>query len=130
MRLAVTWQSLSWVVTGLHLWPLAIAMGAPASRSLLLCVGAFTLATSVGIAAVFIPDGIGVREAVLTAALSVVLPTPAAAVVALASRLVSTVSEVLLGAAALAIAEYLVRRGRADPQEAPLPAVSPRHGGG
>ncbi|MEV0825209.1 lysylphosphatidylglycerol synthase domain-containing protein [Nonomuraea rubra] len=130
VRLAVTWQSLSWVVTGLHLWPLAIAMGAPPSRSLLLCVGAFTLATSIGIAAVFIPDGIGVREAVLTAALSVVLPTPAAAVVALASRLVSTVSEVLLGAASLAIAEYLIRRDRAEPREAPQPAASPGHGGG
>ncbi|GAA2207659.1 hypothetical protein GCM10009850_031170 [Nonomuraea monospora] len=116
VRLAVAWQSASWVVTGLHLWPLAVAMGAPPSRSLLLCVGAFTLATSVGIAAVFIPDGIGVREAVLTAALTVVLPAPAAAVVALASRLISTVSEVLLGAAALATAEYLIRRReRADP---------------
>ncbi|GAA3611625.1 hypothetical protein GCM10022419_115790 [Nonomuraea rosea] len=126
VRLAVAWQSLSWVVTGLHVWPLAIAMGAPPGRSLMLCVGAFTLATSIGIASVFIPDGIGVREAVLTAALSVVLPAPAAAVVALASRLVSTVSEVLLGAAALATAEYLIRRERADPQEIPpQPAVSP-----
>ncbi|MFC4536177.1 lysylphosphatidylglycerol synthase domain-containing protein [Sphaerisporangium dianthi] len=111
VRLAVAWQSLSWVVTGLHLWPLAIAMGAPPGRSLALCVGAFTLATSAGIAAVFIPDGIGVREAVLTAALTLVLPAPAAAVVALASRLVSTVSEVLLGATALAVAEYVIRRG-------------------
>jgi uncharacterized membrane protein YbhN (UPF0104 family) len=128
VRLAVAWQSLSWVVTGLHLWPLAIAMGAPPSRSLMLCVGAFTLATSIGIASVFIPDGIGVREAVLTAALTVVLPAPAAAVVALASRLVSTVGEVLLGAAALATAEYLIRRGRPDPQDIPQPAVSPRHG--
>lgn len=124
VRLAVAWQSMSWMVTGLHLWPLAIAMGAPPSRSLALCVGAFTLATSIGIASLFIPDGIGVREAVLTAALTVVLPAPAAAAVALASRLVSTVSEVLLGAAALAIAEYLIRRGRADPQEIPQPAVS------
>ncbi|MFC4121507.1 lysylphosphatidylglycerol synthase domain-containing protein [Nonomuraea zeae] len=128
VRLAVAWQSLSWVVTGLHVWPLAIAMGAAPSRSLMLCVGAFTLATSAGIASVFIPDGIGVREAVLTAALTLVLPAPAAAVVALASRLVSTVSEVLLGAAALATAEYLIRRGRTGPQEIPEPAVSPPAG--
>ncbi|MGW5262613.1 lysylphosphatidylglycerol synthase domain-containing protein [Microbispora sp. NPDC004025] len=110
VRLAVAWQSLSWVVTGLHLWPLAIAVGAPPSRSLALCVGAFTLATTIGIASVFIPDGIGVREAVLAAALALVLPAPAAAVVALASRLVSTVSEVVLGAAALTAAEYFIRR--------------------
>jgi uncharacterized membrane protein YbhN (UPF0104 family) len=117
VRLAVAWQSLSWVVTGLHLWPLAIAMGAPPARSLALCVGAFTLAGSIGIAAVFIPDGIGVREAVLTAALTVVLPAPAAAVVALASRLVSTVSEVVLGATALAVAEFVIRRQSTDPKE-------------
>ncbi|KAB8194119.1 hypothetical protein FH608_018245 [Nonomuraea phyllanthi] len=123
VRLAVTWQSLSWVVTGLHLWPLAIAMGASPSRSLGLCVGAFTLATTVGIASVVVPDGIGVREAVLTAALTVVLPAPAAAVVALASRLVSTVAEVLLGAAALATAEYLIRRDRAGSREIPRPAA-------
>ncbi|WP_169948510.1 lysylphosphatidylglycerol synthase domain-containing protein [Microbispora sp. H11081] len=110
VRLAVAWQSLSWVVTGLHLWPLAIAMGAPPSRSLALCVGAFTLATTIGIASVIIPDGIGVREAVLAAALSLVLPAPAAAVVAVASRLVSTVGEILLGAVALGTAEYLIRR--------------------
>ncbi|MEU6409264.1 lysylphosphatidylglycerol synthase domain-containing protein [Microbispora sp. NPDC046933] len=131
VRLAVAWQSLSWVVTGLHLWPLAIAVGAPPSRSLALCVGAFTLATSIGIASVFIPDGIGVREAVLAAALALVLPAPAAAVVALASRVVSIVGEVLLGVAALATAEYLIRRGRTDRREAgqaagPSPAGSSR----
>jgi hypothetical protein len=125
VRLAVAWQSLSWVVTGLHLWPLAIAMGASPARSLALCVGAFTLAGSLGLAAVFIPDGIGVREAVLTAALTVVLPAPAAAVVALASRLVSTVSEVALGAAALAVAEFLIRRNPTDSKEVTEHVASP-----
>jgi glycosyltransferase 2 family protein len=110
VRIAVAAQSTSWLVTGLHLWPLAIAMGAAPMRSLALCVGAFTLAASVGLLTVVLPDGIGIREAVLTAALVVVLPAPAAAVVALASRLVVTVSEVALGAAALAAAEVVHRR--------------------
>ncbi|GII79529.1 hypothetical protein Sru01_45110 [Sphaerisporangium rufum] len=124
VRLAIGWQTLSWVVTGLHLWPLAVAVGAPPSRSLALCVGAFTLATSAGIASVFVPDGIGVREAVLTAALSLVLPAPAAAVVALASRLVCTIGEVLLGAAALGTAEFLIRRGRAGRPRTAGPAAA------
>ncbi|WP_181871497.1 lysylphosphatidylglycerol synthase domain-containing protein [Sphaerisporangium album] len=128
VRLAVAWQTVSWAVTGLHVWPLAIAMGAPPARSLALCVGAFTLATTIGIASVFIPDGIGVREAVMTAALTLVLPAPAAAVVALASRLVSTVSEVILGAAALGVAEYLIRRRPADPHEIALPTGPPPTG--
>jgi uncharacterized membrane protein YbhN (UPF0104 family) len=117
VRLAVAAQSLSWLVAGLHLWLLAIAMGAAPARSLALCVGAFTLAMTLGQVAVVIPDGIGVREAVLTAALTIVLPTPAAAVVALASRVVFTVSEVALGVAALTVAEVLVRRTPvAEPQ--------------
>ncbi|GAA2837427.1 hypothetical protein GCM10020220_027940 [Nonomuraea rubra] len=116
---------------GLHLWPLAIAMGAPPSRSLLLCVGAFTLATSIGIAAVFIPDGIGVREAVLTATLSVVpahtrprrwwpwpagWSPPSARCCSARPRWRSPT--------------YLIRRDRAEPREAPQPAASPGHGGG
>ncbi|MFF5112606.1 lysylphosphatidylglycerol synthase domain-containing protein [Streptosporangium sp. NPDC000509] len=115
IRLAVVSQAVSWTVTGLHLWLLAVAMGADPVRSLGLCVGAFTLATTVGMLTVVLPDGIGVREAVLTAALTVVLPAPAAAVVAVASRLVSTVGEVALGAAALAVAEVAIRRAPAAP---------------
>ena len=111
VRLSVGWQTLSWLISGVHLWLLAIAMSAPPARALPLCVGAFAVATVVGLLAVVMPNGIGVREAVLLAALTAVLPVPSAAVVALASRLVSTVSEVVLGGAALAVTEVLHRRG-------------------
>lgn len=110
VRLSVALQSLSWVVSGVHLWLLAVAMGAPPLQALPLCVGAFALATVVGLLAVVVPDGIGVREAALLAALSTVLPVPSAAVVALASRLVCTVSEIVLGGAALVAAEVVHRR--------------------
>ncbi|MFF3441217.1 lysylphosphatidylglycerol synthase domain-containing protein [Streptosporangium sp. NPDC002721] len=123
IRLAVVAQAVSWLVTGLHLWLLAVAMGADPLPSLGLCVGAFTLATTVGMLTVVLPDGIGVREAVLTAALTVVLPAPAAAVVAVASRLVSTVGEVALGAAALGAAEIVLRR---NPSPLPEPEPEPR----
>lgn len=109
VRVAVVTQSAAWLVSGLHLWLLAVAMGAPPARSLPLCVGAFSLAAVLGMLAFVVPDGIGVREAVLTGALAAVLPVPAAAVVALASRVVSTVSEVALGALALAGAEVVHR---------------------
>lgn len=111
VRLSVGWQTLSWLVSGVHLWLLAVAMDAPPARALPLCVGAFAVATVVGLLAVVMPDGIGVREAVLLAALTAVLPVPSAAVVALTSRLVSTVSEVVVGGAALAVTEVLHRRG-------------------
>jgi hypothetical protein len=110
LRSAVAVQTLSWLVSGLHLWLLAIAMGAPPARSLLLCVGGFSLATVIGLLAVVVPDGLGVREAVLLAALAAVLPVPAATLVVVASRVVTTVGEVVLGGAALAVAEVTQRR--------------------
>lgn len=111
LRVAVALQGLSWLISGLHLWLLAVAVGAPPLRSLALCLGGFSLATVIGLLAFVVPDGLGVREAVLLAALSTVLPLPAATVVTLASRLVTTVGEVLLGAGALLAAEALRRRG-------------------
>lgn len=110
LRWAVAFQALSWPVAGLHVWLLAVAMGAPPVRSLLLCVGGFSLAAVVGMAAVFTPDGLGVREAVLLGVLASVLPLPAATLVVLASRLVTTVAEVVLGGAALTVAEVIHRR--------------------
>jgi hypothetical protein len=110
VRQAVAVQCLSWLVSGLHLWLLAIALGAPPTRSLLLCVGGFSLATVIGLLSFVTPDGLGVREAVLLGALTAVLPVPAATVVVVASRLVTTVSEIVLGAAALAAAEVIHRR--------------------
>lgn len=110
LRWAIAVQTLSWLVSGLHLWLLAVAMGAPPGRSLLLCVGGFGLATVVGLLAIVVPDGLGVREAVLLAALAAVLPVPAATLVALSSRLVTTVGEVILGVVGLAVAELIQRR--------------------
>lgn len=112
MRLAIAAQSLSWLVSGLHLWLLAIMMGAPVAGSLALCVGAFSLAMVAGTLAFVVPDGIGIRESILTAALVTVLPLPSALVVTLASRVVGTVSDVLLGGVALGGAELELRRNR------------------
>ncbi|MFJ6194816.1 lysylphosphatidylglycerol synthase domain-containing protein [Micromonospora sp. NPDC092111] len=119
VRVAVAWQTLSWLVSGLHLWLLAVAMGAAPGRSLPLCVGAFGLATVVGVLAIVVPDGLGVREAVLSGALALVLPVPSAVAVAVASRLVTTVGEVVLGGAALGVVELVHRRSSAS--DAALP---------
>lgn len=123
VRLTIAAQTLSWLVSGLHLWLLAIAVGAPPLRSLLLCVGAFSLAVVVGLVVMLVPDGIGVREAVLTAALSAVLPLPAAAVVVVASRLVSTVSEVGLALAVLGVTGLTHRRRKATALDEPAMAL-------
>lgn len=87
----------SWVLAGLHVWPLALAFGAPASSALLVSVGGFALATAVGGLTLVLPDGLGAREAVLVLALASVMPWPEATAVAVASRLVCTAAEALGG---------------------------------
>jgi hypothetical protein len=109
VRAAVAWQTLAWLVSGLHLWLLAVAMGADPARALPLCVGVFGVASVVGVGAVVVPDGLGVREALISGALALVLPVPSAVAVAVASRLVVTVGEVVVGGAALAAAEVIRR---------------------
>jgi hypothetical protein len=115
VRQAVLTQLLSWVAGGAQLWFLAIAMGAPPASSFPLCVGAFSLGAVAGIFAVFTPDGLGVREVILLSALSVTLPLPAAGVVALASRLVVVLSELVTAGAGLLVTEVLRRRRAARP---------------
>ncbi|WP_216592615.1 lysylphosphatidylglycerol synthase domain-containing protein [Verrucosispora sioxanthis] len=90
--------------------PLAVAMGAPPLRALPLCLGAFGLGAVAGVIAVFAPDGIGVREVVVTAALSVILPIPVAGVVALVSRVVVTLSELATAGVGLLVAAAIIRR--------------------
>ena len=98
LRRALLWQSLAWPISGLHVWMLAMLAGAPAPASLPVALGGFALATIAGVAAVFAPDGVGVREVVLITALSAVLPVTDAAVVAVASRVLCTVGELAAAA--------------------------------
>lgn len=119
MRRAIGLAAASWLVSGLHLWAIAVLLGADPWAALLLCVGGFALATSVSSLALFLPDGWGAREALLTAGLSTVLPWQAAAAAAIASRLVCTVSEVLVAGTVLL---HTRRTGRpALPTTSPTP---------
>lgn len=87
-----------WVLAGLHIWILAVALGAPVLRTLLLAVGGYAFAWSVGFIIVFAPAGAGVRELILVAALQPVLDPGRATVVALASRLVTIVADLVAAA--------------------------------
>ncbi|WFE28685.1 lysylphosphatidylglycerol synthase domain-containing protein [Solwaraspora sp. WMMD791] len=110
VRRAIVAQALSWWVSGHHLWVLAVVAGAPPGRSYLVCVAGFGLATVTGLLVMVAPDGIGVREAVLVVGLATVMPLPLAGTVVLASRVVSVLSDVAVGAGGLALAQYLHRR--------------------
>ncbi|MFD4235143.1 lysylphosphatidylglycerol synthase domain-containing protein [Streptomyces sp. NPDC058542] len=117
LRLSIGWACASWAVSGLHLWAIAVLLGAPPLLSLPVCVGGFALATVAGSLAFVLPDGWGARELVLLAPLGAVMPLSAATAAVIASRLVCVLSEVAATGAALAWARA------AGPLPTPRPAL-------
>lgn len=122
------WLLAFWVAAGLHVWVLAVDLGAPAGRSLPAAVGGFALAFCAGVLVVLLPAGAGVREVALTAALGTVLPANAAVAIALVSRFLLAVTDGLLAGVA-----WLLDRSPAVPvpsSTADSPAdASPTDGG-
>lgn len=106
----IGWNALGWAFLGAHLWLLAGPGGAAGIRGLAGCVGAMALGVTAGTVAFLSPSGLGVREATITAALLPYVPAGTALGMALASRLVLTVGEVLAAGVAAASAPR-VRRG-------------------
>jgi hypothetical protein len=95
LRRSMLLNTASWLISGTHLWVLAIALGADWKSSLIPCLGGFALSTALGSLVVVVPDGIGVRESVLALTLTACLPSTAAAVVAVASRLLLASADLL-----------------------------------
>ncbi len=62
--------------------------------SLVQCIGAFTASYLAGLIALVAPAGIGVREGVFMLMLQATLGAPAAAALAIASRVLLTITEV------------------------------------
>ena len=110
VALAAGWAVLSWLCMGAHLWVLAASAGVGATE-LPLVTATFSLAVCAGFLAFVLPSGVGVREAVLVAGLSTVLPAGAALALALVSRLLCTTADVL-GAAGAMVAAKLADRGQ------------------
>ena len=87
--------TLDWLVAGTGAWMLARSVTGLGVDSLPLVIVAYALAYVAGMIAFFIPSGIGVREAVLTASLSDQLPGGVALTWALLLRLWVTVVELV-----------------------------------
>ncbi|MEV4319670.1 lysylphosphatidylglycerol synthase domain-containing protein [Actinocrispum sp. NPDC049592] len=98
----VGWALSANLLLGLHLWLLADALGSPGFSTFLLCTGAMALAMTTGVLAFFLPSGIGAREVVLVATLTTVMPSGSALALALVSRVMFTVVDLVsAGGAAL-----------------------------
>ncbi len=104
LRAAVS-TSWFWVVGGLSLWLVVVDLGADPLASLPVSIGALALAVSIGPLFIVLPAGAGLREAVIVAALSSVLPVSAAVAAALVSRAV-----LVLGDGALALFAFVAAR--------------------
>ncbi|MDO5741187.1 MAG: lysylphosphatidylglycerol synthase domain-containing protein [Ornithinimicrobium sp.] len=101
---ASVWSLLSWAAVGLQVYVLALAVGADAGMSLLrLSVGGYALAWIVGFVLVFLPAGVGAREAMLALALTPVLGTGGMLVVVVLSRLLVTVADLVAAGLALLV---------------------------
>jgi len=97
---ALAWSLLAWIANGVQIWILADKLGAPAGRTLLIALGGYAFAWCVGFVIVFDPAGAGIREVLLVAALAPVLAAGPALAVALVSRGVNTISDLLVAGAA------------------------------
>jgi glycosyltransferase 2 family protein len=98
---AAGWSLAAWLAYGLHIYLLAVQVGAEGSPLLLLhATGAFAAAWCAGFLLLLAPAGAGVREAALVLLLGAVMARPEAAVVAVLSRLLFVVGD-LTGSGAL-----------------------------
>src|SRR4051812_17412285 len=98
MAVTVAWTALGWLLFGVHAWLLVRAAG---GSGFFLATGAYALAFTAGFLVVIAPGGLGVREAALTVALGSVLASGAPLIVALVSRVVMTVADLVWAGAAV-----------------------------
>lgn len=96
---------LTWVIAGLGFSLFVEALTPEAGGHTVQLVTIYSASWLVGLLAVVVPAGVGVREGAMTMLLAAIMPQPTAAVIAIAARLWVTLLEVLLlGAARLLIA--------------------------
>ncbi len=97
------WMLAAWAVLGAHVAVLGGAFGDVGAREIVAATGGMALAWAAGIAFIPAPAGAGVRDAILVLTLAPLLGSAEALTVAIASRLLLLLADVLLaGVGALA----------------------------
>jgi len=88
----------SWFVAGCAFYVLVLALWPSAPLAALpICIGIYALAWDIGFVSFITPSGLGFREAAIVGLFALALPLPAglATIMALLSRFVSTIAEVI-----------------------------------
>ena len=123
MAAATGWALIGWGCSCVQLLALAVPLGLPLSfRSAGLVLGGYALAWVVGLVVVIAPAGAGAREGALVALLAGSLPTGAALVVALLSRLMFTAADLTLAGVAVLAARRATRRADGSANGGPAAA--------
>jgi glycosyltransferase 2 family protein len=88
-----------WVLGGLMIGQILLAFQPHATINILFIVGAWTLSGTAGLLTFFLPSSFGVTEVTLAVLLSQIMPLPLAGAIAILTRLVTILFEVILSAA-------------------------------
>ncbi|GLW61779.1 membrane protein [Actinomadura rubrobrunea] len=123
---AVAWTMLAWALFGVHTWLLCAAVGGEGAGLPFAATGAYALAFVTGFLVFIAPSGLGAREAALVLVLSSWLPAGAPIVVAIASRVLLTLADLVNAGAALLTARS---PGGAGAPGADRPGLRPRGAG-
>ncbi|MDN5790654.1 MAG: flippase-like domain-containing protein [Micrococcales bacterium] len=119
-----------WLCFGVHtlLLARAVAGEAPHPDLTAAAVTGYALSVALGMLTIVLPAGLGAREGLLTLILSTAIPVSAAAAVAIVSRFIVTIVDVLaaLGGWAYARAHHLVSEGAGRQGDGPVEPGSQR----
>jgi uncharacterized membrane protein YbhN (UPF0104 family) len=91
-------SAVAWLAIGMHVWLLAVALHAPAGRTILAAGFGYALAAAIGLLVVVTPAGLGARDVVIVLTLTSVMPRTAATAVAIVSRFVVLVADLVAAA--------------------------------
>lgn len=100
LAVALSWWFGVWICNGVSIWLLTMRLGAPVGKSLLVAIGGYAFAWSVGFIVVFVPAGVGLRDVLLVTTLSPLVGVGGATAVALLSRALTTAGDMLTAASA------------------------------
>ncbi|MBU4556139.1 MAG: flippase-like domain-containing protein [Actinobacteria bacterium] len=110
----VAYRAVGWFVAGWAFMLFARAVSVDPAGSIGLYAGAFAAASVFGLLVLFVPGGIGVREAALIALLTPALGAGVAGTVGLTSRVWATAVELALSGIAIALSARMARQRRAE----------------
>lgn len=118
---------LGWLISGLHITVLAIALGAEPGPALPLGVGGFALSVVAGLCAVVLPTGLGVREVALALTVTTLVGGPDLVTLVALSRVLLTVGDLGSTALVLTLLATTGRRpgGPVHPPDTTIPPSTP-----